>query len=177
MMLRGTTIVAARKGNKVSLAGDGQVTLGEQIIMKNTAVKVRKIYHEKVLVGFAGSVSDAITLSERLEEKLEACHGNLKKAAVELAKDWRGDKYLRKLEAMLIVADQDETYLLSGNGEVIKPDEDVVAIGSGGSYAYAAALSLYRHTAMSPSEIVKESLSIASSICVFTNTHITVIEL
>lgn len=177
MMLRGTTIVASKRGNKVAIAGDGQVTLGEQVIMKNTAIKVRKIYNDKVLVGFAGSVSDAITLSEKLEEKLETCHGKLKKAAVELAKDWRNDKFLKRLEAMLIVADQDEIYLLSGNGEVIKPDEDVVAIGSGGSYAYAAALALSKHTNLSPREIVKEALLIASDICVFTNSHITVVEL
>jgi ATP-dependent HslUV protease subunit HslV len=176
-MLKGTTIVATKRGNKVAIAGDGQVTFGEQVIMKNTAIKVRKIYNDKVLIGFAGSVSDAITLSEKLEERLETCHGNLKKAAVELAKEWRMDKMLRKLEAMLIAANKDEMYLISGNGEVIKPDEEVVAIGSGGSYAYSAALALYKHTSLQPEEIVDEALKIASDICVYTNSHITVVKL
>lgn len=171
-----TTIIAVKKGNQVAIAGDGQVTLGEKVIMKHSAKKVRKLYHNQVITGFAGSVSDAITLFEKFENYLETAHGNLTKAAVELTKEWRSDKVLKNLEAMLIVANADELLVLSGNGEVITPDYDTVAIGSGGSYAYAAALALLENTDLPPNEIARKALEIASAICVFTNDHITVEE-
>ena len=171
-----TTILAVKKDDQVAIAGDGQVTLGEKVIMKHSAKKVRTLYHGKVVTGFAGSVSDAITLFEKFENHLESTRGNLTKAAVEMAKEWRSDKILKNLEAMLIVANKDELLVLSGNGEVITPDFNTVAIGSGGSYAYAAALVLLQNTDLSAAEIARKSLEIASEICVFTNNHITVEE-
>lgn len=171
-----TTILAVKKGNQVAIAGDGQVTMGEKVIMKHSAKKVRKLYNGQVVTGFAGSVSDAITLFEKFEKYLEASHGNLTKAAVDLTKEWRSDKVLKNLEAMLIVANAEELLVLSGTGEVIAPDYDAVAIGSGGSYAYAAALALLNNTDLSAREIAQKSLEIAGSICVFTNDHITVEE-
>lgn len=171
-----TTILAVKKDDQVAIAGDGQVTLGEKVIMKHSAKKVRTLYHGKVVTGFAGSVSDAISLFEKFENHLESSRGNLTKAAVEMAKEWRSDKVLKNLEAMLIVANRDELLVLSGNGEVITPDFDTVAIGSGGSYAYAASLALMQNTDLSAAEIARKSLEIASEICVFTNNHITVEE-
>ena len=171
-----TTILAVKKDNQVAIAGDGQVTLGEKVIMKHSAKKVRTLYHGKVVTGFAGSVSDAITLFEKFENHLESTRGNLTKASVEMAKEWRSDKILKNLEAMLIVANKEELLVLSGNGEVITPDFDTVAIGSGGSYAYAASLALLQNSNLSAAEIARKSLEIASEICVFTNNHITVEE-
>lgn len=171
-----TTILAVKKDNQVAIAGDGQVTLGEKVIMKHSAKKVRTLYHGKVVTGFAGSVSDAISLFEKFENHLESTRGNLTKAAVEMAKEWGSDKVLKNLEAMLIVANKEELLVLSGNGEVITPDFDTVAIGSGGSYAYAASLALMQNTDLSAAEIARKSLEIASEICVFTNNHITVEE-
>ena len=168
------TILAVKKDDQVAIAGDGQVTLGEKVIMKHSAKKVRTLYHGKVVTGFAGSVSDAISLFEKFENHLESSRGNLTKAAVEMAKEWRSDKVLKNLEAMLIVANKEELLVLSGNGEVITPDFDTVAIGSGGSYAYAASLALMQNTNLSAAEIARKSLEIASEICVFTNNHITV---
>jgi len=171
-MLKGTTIVAVRKNGKGAMAGDGQVTLGQSTIMKHTARKVRRLYHDRVVVGFAGSVADAFTLSEKFEAKLEEYAGNLQRAAVELARDWRSDKVLQKLEAMLIAMDKDNLLVISGTGEVIEPEDNVAAIGSGGMYALAAAKALILHTNMSPKEIAEEALRIASSICVYTNENI-----
>lgn len=173
MEFHATTICAVRRGpDDVCIGGDGQVTMGETAIMKNGAKKVRKIYKGQVLSGFAGSVADAFTLTEKFESKLEENAGNLKKAAVELAQLWRSDRGMRNLEALMIVMDKECMLVISGNGEVIEPDEPFVAIGSGGNYAYAAANGLYNHTDMSAEEIVKESLRIASSICVYTNDNI-----
>lgn len=170
-----TTICAVRRGpDDVCIGGDGQVTMGESAIMKNGAKKVRKIYKNTVVSGFAGSVADAFSLTEKFEKKLEEHSGNLKRAAVDLAQLWRSDKGMRSLEALMIVADKNEMLIISGNGEVIEPDQDFVAIGSGGNYAYAAANALYNHTEMSAEEIVREALKIASSICVYTNDHISV---
>lgn len=176
-MLKGTTIVAVKKEGKAAIAGDGQVTLGQNTIMKHTAKKVRKIYQGRVLVGFAGSVADALTLTEKFEGKLEQYGGNLKRAAVELAQEWRTDKILRRLEAMLIALDKEHLLLISGNGEVIEPDDDIAAVGSGGAYALAAAKALYQNTQMGAREIVEKALRIAASICVYTNDSITVLEL
>ncbi|MBC3796513.1 ATP-dependent protease subunit HslV [Acetobacterium tundrae] len=173
-MFHATTIVGIRHNGKVAIAGDGQVTMGENIIMKNKATKIRKIYNDKILVGFAGSVADAFTLCEKFEQKVEKYNGNLRRSAIELAKEWRSDKALRKLEALLIVMDQTETLILSGNGEVIEPDDDVAAIGSGGSYALSAARALKKYSTLSAKEMVFESLKIASEICVFTNSNISV---
>ncbi|MDK2942596.1 MAG: ATP-dependent HslUV protease, peptidase subunit HslV [Acetobacterium sp.] len=173
-MFHATTIVGIRHNGQVAIAGDGQVTMGEKTIMKNKATKIRRIYNDKILVGFAGSVADAFTLCEKFEHKVEQYNGNLKRSAVELAKEWRSDKILRKLEALLIVMDETETLVLSGNGEVIEPDDDVAAIGSGGSYALAAARALKNHSNLSAEEMVYESLKIASEICVFTNNNISV---
>ena len=173
-----TTICAVRKNGRTAIAGDGQVTFGEHTIMKANARKVRRLYHNKILAGFAGSVADAFTLFEKFEAKLESYNGNLQRAAVELAKEWRTDKVLRKLEALLLVADHDTMLMLSGNGEVIEPDGDVATIGSGGFYALAAARALKKHAAsMSAAEIAKEALEIAADICVFTNHNIKVEEL
>lgn len=172
---RATTIVAVRRSNDdVCIAGDGQVTMGETAIMKAGAKKVQKIFHNQVLVGFAGSVADAFSLREKFEKKLEEHGGNLKRAAVALAQLWRGDQQMRSLEALMIVADKKETLLISGNGEVIEPDDNFIAIGSGGNYAYSAANALYHHTELTAEEICKKSLHIASSICVYTNDNITV---
>jgi ATP-dependent HslUV protease subunit HslV len=176
-MFQGTTIVAVKQGDKGAIAGDGQVTLSQSTIIKATAKKVRTLFGGKVIVGFAGSVSDAFTLSDKLEEKLEQHSGNLKRAAVELAKDWRRDKVLRQLEAMLIAMDNETILVISGSGEVIEPDDGVIAIGSGGNYALAAAKALTQNTELTPSEVVRKSLEIASSICVFTNSNIVVEEL
>ncbi len=176
-MFNGTTIVGAIKNGKCAIAGDGQVTLGQNTIIKSTARKIRSVYGGKVLVGFAGSVSDAFTLSEKFEEKLEQYGGNLKRAAVELAKDWRRDKVLKNLEAMLIAVNNETMLVVSGSGEVIEPDESVVAIGSGGNFALAAAKALYYNTELSAKEIAEKSLQIAASICVYTNNNITVEEI
>ncbi|TYO97910.1 ATP-dependent protease subunit HslV [Desulfallas thermosapovorans] len=173
-MFHATTIVAVKQGNEVAMAGDGQVTLGENTILKHNARKLRRLHGGEVLAGFAGSVADAITLFEKFEGKLESYQGNMKRAAVELAKEWRTDKYLRRLEALLIVADKECILVISGNGEIIEPDDGVVAIGSGGSYAIAAARALVKHTGMNAAEIAREALSIASEICVYTNDHIIV---
>ena len=177
MEFHATTICAVRKNGKTAIAGDGQVTFGQSAIMKANARKVRTLYHGKVLAGFAGSVADAFTLFEKFEGKLESYNGNLQRAAVELAKDWRTDRVLRKLEALLLVADKDKILMLSGNGEVIEPDGDVAAIGSGGFYALAAARAMVQHTEMEAAEVAKESLSIAADICVYTNHNIKVEEL
>jgi ATP-dependent HslUV protease subunit HslV len=171
-MLKGTTIVAVRRDGRGAVAGDGQVTLGQSTIMKHGARKVRRLYNDRVVIGFAGSVADSFTLSERLEAKLEEYAGNLQRAAVELAREWRSDKVLQKLEAMLVAMDKDNLLVISGTGEVIEPDDDVAAIGSGGMYAMAAAKALLHHTKMNPTEIVEEALKIASSICVYTNENI-----
>jgi ATP-dependent HslUV protease subunit HslV len=174
LMFRGTTIVAVRKDGGVAFAGDGQVTFGGNTIMKHKARKVRRLYHDKVLAGFAGSVADAFTLFEKFEGKLEEYRGNLQRAAVELAKDWRRDRVLTKLDALMLVADLEHMLLISGSGEVIEPDDGVCAIGSGGGFALAAARALYRNTNLSAKHIVEESLLIASTICVFTNSEIVV---
>jgi len=173
-LLKGTTIVAVKKEGKVAIAGDGQITFGNATIMKNTAKKVRKIYNDNVIIGFAGSVADALTLAEILEEKLEQYSGNLKRAAVELAKEWRRDKVLRRLEAMLIAADDENLLLISGNGEVIEPEDGIIAIGSGGNYAYASGKALLKHSDLNAEEIAQESILIASSICIYTNNNITI---
>ncbi|MDD3214730.1 MAG: ATP-dependent protease subunit HslV [Eubacteriales bacterium] len=174
MDIRGTTICAVRRGNQVAIAGDGQVTIGETTVFKSSARKVRRLYNGKVLAGFAGSVADAFTLCERFEEKLTQCGGNLERAAVNLAQDWRGDQVMRKLESMLIVADKDAMLILSGNGEVIDPDDGVAAIGSGGNFALAAARALVQNTELPAEEIAEKALMIAASICVYTNDHISV---
>jgi len=177
-LFHATTICAVRRGpDDIAIGGDGQVTMGETAIMKNGAVKVKKIYRGQVLTGFAGSVSDAISLSEKFEEKLDEYSGNLRRAAVALAQLWRSDKGMRNLEALMIVMDKDEMLVISGNGEVIEPDYGFVAIGSGGNYAYSAANALYNHTDMKAEDVVRESLKIASSICVYTNSNITVLTL
>ncbi|MDX9872655.1 MAG: ATP-dependent protease subunit HslV [Clostridia bacterium] len=176
-MLHGTTIIGVKKGNIAALAGDGQVTLGQNVIMKHGAKKVRRLYQGKVAAGFAGSVADAITLFEKFEKKLEEYHGNLPRAAVELAKTWRTDKMLRNLEAMLIAADKDNLLIISGTGEVIEPDDGIAAIGSGGPYALAAARALIRHSEMTPREIASAAMEIAASICVYTNEQITIEEI
>ena len=176
-MFHATTMVAVKKGHNVAIAGDGQVTMGETTIMKHTAHKVRRLYDGQVVTGFAGSVADAFTLFEKFEGYLEACHGNLTKAAVELAKEWRSDHVMRNLEALLIVADRDTMLVLSGNGEVIEPDHGIVAIGSGGNFALAAGRALLENTDMPPREIAVKALEIAGSICVYTNSNITVEEI
>lgn len=174
-MLKGTTIVAVRRNDKdCAIAGDGQVTLGERTVIKQKAKKVRRIYKDQVLIGFAGSVSDAFTLADKFENYLEKHDGNLKRAAIELAQSWRRDKILTKLEAMLIALNKNSMLLISGSGEVIEPDDDVIAIGSGGSYALAAAIALKNNTNLSSKEIVQKSLEIAADICVFTNSQIIV---
>lgn len=171
---RGTTICAVKRGGKTAIAGDGQVTMGESVVFKNNAVKVRRIYGGKVVLGFAGSVSDAFSLSERFEGMLNKFSGNLMRSAVELAELWRNDKMVRKLDALMIVADKDLLLIISGNGEVIEPDGGVCAIGSGGNYALAAARALAQETDYSAEDIAYKALKIASEICVFTNDHITV---
>lgn len=175
MKMHGTTIVAVRRDGKVAIGGDGQVTL-ENTIMKQTARKVRRIYHDKVIVGFAGAVADAQALMDKFETKMEETHGNTRRALVEFAKEWRTDRILRRLEALMIVADNDYLVVLSGNGEVIEPDEGIAAIGSGGAYALAAARALVGNTELTAREIVEQSLRIASGICIYTNDNITVEE-
>jgi len=175
MKFEGTTIVAVKRDGKTVLAGDGQVT-GQNVVLKNNAVKVRRMYNDKVVVGFAGSVADAFTLSARFEEMLQKFSGNLLRSAVELAQSWRSDKYLRNLEAMMIVADVDKVLIIDGQGDVIEPEWGVCAIGSGGNYALAAARALFQHTKMGAKEIAKEAMKIAGEICIFTNTHLTIEE-
>jgi len=176
MELTGTTIIAVRRDGKTAVAGDGQVTLSKSTIMKSTAKKVRRLYHDKVVVGFAGSVADAFSLCERFESKLEQYSGGLTRAAVSLAQDWRSDKTMRQLEAMLIAADADELLVISGTGEVIDPDDGVTAIGSGGMFALAAAKALLQNTELSAREIAEKALQIAGEICVYTNGNIVVEE-
>lgn len=179
MELHATTIFAVQHNGKVAMAGDGQVTLGESVVMKHTAKKVRKLFNGNVIAGFAGSVADAFTLFEKFENKLNEYNGNLERASVELAKQWRSDNVLRKLEAMLIVMDKEKLLLVSGTGEVIEPDDGILAIGSGGNYALAAGRALKRYSSevIEAKEIARNALQIASEICVFTNDHITVEEL
>ena len=174
MSIKGTTICAVRRNGVTAIAGDGQVTMGESVVMKNNAVKVRRIFNDRVVVGFAGTVADAFALCERLEAKLTQFAGNLQRAAVELAMEWRQDKAMRKLEAMLICADRDNLMVLSGSGEVIEPDGDILAIGSGGNYALSAGKALLENTDLPAEAVAKKALLIASSICVYTNDHITV---
>ena len=174
--LRGTTICAVRRDGKIAVAGDGQVTMGESVILKGTAKKVKRIYDDKVVIGFAGSVSDAFTLSEKFEKMLQKYSGNLMRSAVELAELWRNDKLPRRLEAMMIVADKNELYIVSGSGDVIDPDGDACAIGSGGNYALAAARALLKETDLSAKDIAYKALKIASELCVFTNDNIIVEE-
>jgi ATP-dependent HslUV protease subunit HslV len=173
--IRATTILAVRLNGKTALGGDGQVTVGETV-MKSNAQKVRLLRGGKLAAGFAGAAADAFTLFEKFEEKLERYPGNLPKAAVELAKDWRSDRVLRRLEALLAVADRDHGFVISGTGDIIEPDDGILAIGSGGSYALAAARALVKSTDLEPKEIVRRSLEIAGEICVYTNTNITVLE-
>lgn len=177
LIFHATTIIAVKHQGNTAIAGDGQVTFGGNTIMKHNAKKVRRLYHGKVLAGFAGSVADAFTLFGKFEIKLEEFNGNLMRAAVELAKEWRMDRVLRRLEALLIVTDVEHMLIISGNGEVIEPDDGVTAIGSGGAYALAAARALVKHSNLSAPEIVREALHIASTICVYTNDHVTVEEL
>lgn len=176
-MFHGTTIVAVKKGDNVAMAGDGQVTFGQATIMKHGARKVRRLFHGQVVAGFAGSVADAFTLFDKFEQRLEEYHGNLPRAAVELAKEWRTDRMLKNLEALLLVADKNNLLLISGSGEVIEPDDGIAAIGSGGNYALAAARALAKHTDLTPGAMVQEAMQIAASICVYTNDHITMEEL
>jgi ATP-dependent HslUV protease subunit HslV len=173
---RSTTIICVRKDKKVALGGDGQVTLGDTVI-KHGARKIRRLYNEKILAGFAGSSADSFALFSRFEAKLEQFHGNLGRAAVELAKDWRTDRALRHLEAVMIVADDKATFLIAGNGDLIEPDDGIVAIGSGGAYALAAARALLKYTNLSAREIVEESMHIAGKICIYTNESVTIEEL
>ncbi len=170
MEFKSTTIIAVRRNGETVMGGDGQVTLGSSVV-KKSARKIRKLYHNSVVVGFAGSAADGLALMERLESKLEEFRGNLLRASVELAKDWRTDRYLRRLEALLLAADKERMLLLSGTGDIIEPDEPVLAIGSGGDYARSAALALYRNTELSAREIVEKSLEIASEICIYTNNN------
>ncbi|ACV62110.1 20S proteasome A and B subunits [Desulfofarcimen acetoxidans DSM 771] len=176
-MFHATTIVAVQKDGKTAIAGDGQVTFGDRTVIKHKARKIRRLYNHKILAGFAGSVADAFTLFEKFEAKLEEYNGNLQRAAVELAKEWRMDKILRRLEALLIVADKETMLVLSGGGEVIEPDDGVIAVGSGGPYALAAARVLAKHTQLEPKEIVREALAVAADICVYTNNNIIVEEI
>jgi ATP-dependent HslUV protease subunit HslV len=175
-LVRSTTVLCVRRDDKVVMAGDGQVTLGESVI-KHGAKKIRRLYQDKILAGFAGSTADAFTLFSRFEAKLEQYHGNLGRAAVELAKDWRTDKFLRHLEALLLVSDKEATFLLSGQGDVIEPDTGIAAIGSGGPFAQAAAQALADHTKLSSREIAEEAMKIASRMCIYTNDRITIEEL
>ncbi len=172
----GTTVLAVRRKDRAAVAGDGQITLNNAVV-KHHAKKVRRIYNDKIIVGFAGASADALHLSERLEGKLERYNGNLTRSAVELARDWRTDKYLRRLEAMMIAVDENRMFLISGNGDVIEPDEGIIAIGSGGVAAQAAAAALLKHTGLDAKEIVAAAMKIAASICIFTNDTITIEEL
>jgi ATP-dependent HslUV protease, peptidase subunit HslV len=174
--IRGTTVVAVRRGGQVAIAGDGQITTGD-VVLKHGAKKVRTLYHDQVIAGFAGSVADALTLFERFELELEKYGGQLRRAAIELAKEWRTDRVLRRLEAWLVVADTKELLVLSGEGDVIEPDEDVVAIGSGGGYALAAAKALLQHSDLNAEQIARTSMEIAANICIYTNNQITVLSL
>ena len=174
--IRSTTVIGVIRDGKAALGGDGQVTVGSTI-MKHNAIKIRRMYNDSILAGFAGSAADAFTLFERFEDKLEQYRGDMRRAAVELAKDWRTDKFLRRLEALLAVVSKTEAMIVSGTGDVILPDDGIVAIGSGGSYSLAAARVLIRHTKLSAKEIVEESLRTAAEICIYTNTHITVEEI
>ena len=173
---RSTTILSVRRDGHLAIGGDGQVTMGESVV-KQKARKVRRLYNDKIVAGFAGSTADALSLFSRFEQKLEEYHGNLSRAVVELAKEWRTDRALRHLEALLLVADNKNTYLVSGTGDVIEPDDGIVAIGSGGSFALAAARALARHTSMSAREIVAEAMRLAGEICIFTNDQIAIEEL
>jgi ATP-dependent HslUV protease subunit HslV len=175
-LVRSTTVLSVRRNGQVVLAGDGQVTLGESVI-KHTARKIRRLYQDKILAGFAGSTADAFSLFSRFESKLEQYHGNIGRAAVELAKDWRTDKFLRHLEALLLVCDKDQTFLLSGQGDVIEPDGGIAAIGSGGPFAQAAAQALAEHTQLSAREIAQEAMKIAGKMCIYTNDSVTFEEL
>ena len=175
-MMHGTTIIAVRHNGQVAMGGDGQVSVGNTI-MKHSANKVRRMYSDKVIGGFAGATADAFSLFARFEEKLEKFQGNLPRSAVELAKDWRTDKLLRRLEAMLIVADKDHSFLISGNGDVIEADDGILAIGSGGMFAQSAAKALLKHSELNAREIVEEAMAIAQSICVYTNSNLTIEEL
>lgn len=172
----GTTIISVRKDGKVAIGGDGQVTIGSTI-MKHNAKKIRRMYNEKVIAGFAGATADAMTLFEKFEARLEAYHGNITRAAVELAKDWRTDRILRRLEALLIVSDSEHSFIISGTGDVIEPEDGIAAIGSGGAFAQAAAKALIKYSTLSAREIVEESMKIASKICIYTNEEIIVEEL
>jgi ATP-dependent HslUV protease subunit HslV len=172
-VIHATTVICVRRDGQVAMAGDGQVTIGNTV-MKHGAAKVRRMYHDKILAGFAGSAADAFALFSRFEAKLEEYRGNLERSVVELAKDWRLDKYLRQLQAFLIVANSEKAFLISGTGDLIQPDDGILAIGSGGSFALAAARALVQHTAMTAPEIAAESLRIASTICIYTNDNITV---
>jgi ATP-dependent HslUV protease subunit HslV len=175
-LMHGTTVLCVRKDSKVVLIADGQVTMGDHV-MKHTARKTRRLYNDKVIAGFAGSTADAITLFERFESKLQEHSGNLQKSAVELAKEWRKDRALRHLEALLIVADSKSTFILSGNGDVIEPDDGIVSIGSGGSYALAAARALTKHSKLNAKDLAMEAMRIASEICIYTNANFTVEEI
>ncbi|MCK5779496.1 MAG: ATP-dependent protease subunit HslV [Psychrilyobacter sp.] len=173
MKFRSTTILAVKIGDKVAIAGDGQVTFGDTVF-KNKAVKIRKFYDGKILAGFAGAAADAFALFDKFENKLDEFGGNLKKSSVELAREWRSDKALRELDAMLVVADKNNLLILSGTGDVLETDDGIAAIGSGGTYAYSAAKALVRHTKLEPHELVRESLQIAGEVCIYTNTNISV---
>ena len=175
-LIRSTTVLCVRREGKVVMAGDGQVTLGDNVI-KHSARKIRRLYQDKILAGFAGSTADAFSLFARFESKLEQYHGNLGRAAVELAKDWRTDKMLRQLEALLLVADQTQTFLISGQGDVIEPDTGIAAIGSGGAYATSAATALFDHTQLSARQIAEEAMKIAGKVCIYTNDKVTIEEL
>jgi ATP-dependent HslUV protease subunit HslV len=174
--IRSTTVLCVRRDGKVVMAGDGQVTLGSEVL-KSSAKKLRRLYSDRIIAGFAGSTADAFSLFSRFETKLEQFNGNLSRSVVELAKDWRTDRVLRHLEALLLVADVKNTFLLSGNGDVIEPDEDIAAIGSGGPFAHAAATALMRHTKLSARQIVEESMKIAGKTCIYTNDNVTFEEL
>ena len=172
-MILATTVLAIRRNGQTAIAGDGQVTIGE-VVMKHTARKIRRLFHDRVLAGFAGGVADALALFDKFESHLERQDGNLKKAAVDMAKDWRTDRFLRRLEATLVVADQNDMLVVSGDGELIEPDQGLVAIGSGGPYAHAAARALLDHTDLSAAEIARIAMEITASLCIFTNDHISV---
>ena len=172
-VIHATTVICVRRDGQVAIAGDGQVTVGNTV-MKHGAAKVRRLYHDKIIAGFAGSAADAFALFSRFEQKLEEYRGNLERSVVELAKDWRLDKYLRQLQAFLIVANNDKAFLISGTGDLIQPDDGILAIGSGGSFALAAARALMKHTSMTAAEVAAESMKIAASICIYTNDNITV---
>ena len=175
-MIRSTTVLSVRHNGQAVMAGDGQVTFGDTVV-KQGARKIRRLYNDKILAGFAGSAADSFALFSRFESKLEQYRGNLERSAVELAKDWRTDRLLRRLEALLIVLDADATFLLSGNGDLIEPDDGIIAIGSGGAYAMAAAKALARHTELAAREIAEHAMGIAASICIYTNANVTIEEL